>query len=342
MTKKLKEVIIDIKELLNGAVCKLHFTKTDIALLGIFLGVFGTLILAEWPIPVTKDIKYENKTYSDENPFKLKNDILRKHKNTFGIALTVDGSLLGGIGYFTTLKTPTVRPISKLITLLVTTFILYFFLIKMVEQKAKADYLPKIKFSQADLFFKIKYIIENNGLHPDELDKRILGVGVDEITKVNRLEDASENLDILGKLLDYPRKIEEDSSYFLKNLNLFFAELELPNWYFVYPIFDPNRKILRVIVSQDDTSENLQNLPPDVDFFEASTKLQNLPDEVIFPDTLKDKIRYDQKRELLISNGVMSETEKDELLRLSTNIWYKFGVEELFRKSKSSLHDKKI
>lgn len=69
---------------------------------------------------------------------------------------------------------------------------------------------------------------------------------------------------------------------------------------------------------------------------DPSEKLENLPEEIQFPDSLKDKICYDDdddKRKLLIFKGIMSKEEKGQLLNLSQCNHYKKVINALFRKS---------
>ena len=69
---------------------------------------------------------------------------------------------------------------------------------------------------------------------------------------------------------------------------------------------------------------------------ETSEKLKNLPNEARFPEHLKNKIRHDKSKKLLIYKGAMSEKEKGILLKLSKDIPYQNSVKELFQKSQSS------
>lgn len=63
---------------------------------------------------------------------------------------------------------------------------------------------------------------------------------------------------------------------------------------------------------------------------ETSKKLEELPSGLVFPGNLKNKIRYDANKKLLILKGVMSEEIKDRLLTLSADDSYKEAVEKLF------------
>jgi membrane protein YqaA with SNARE-associated domain len=65
----------------------------------------------------------------------------------------------------------------------------------------------------------------------------------------------------------------------------------------------------------------------------AVEKLKNLPPEVVFPVQLKDKIYYDDRKKLLIFNGVMTKNEKEELLRLSGDNKYKKAIMGLFQRA---------
>lgn len=74
----------------------------------------------------------------------------------------------------------------------------------------------------------------------------------------------------------------------------------------------------------------------DVDFsdvnFDSPLTVQRfytLPKGVEFPDSLKDKIRYEAKTKLLIFIGIMNEIEKEKLLDLSEDTQYKKAVEQL-------------
>ncbi|HHT9119210.1 MAG TPA: TonB-dependent receptor [Candidatus Hypogeohydataceae bacterium YC41] len=66
---------------------------------------------------------------------------------------------------------------------------------------------------------------------------------------------------------------------------------------------------------------------------ETSEKLENLSTEVQFSGHLKDKIRYDADRKLLIFKGVMLEEEKNELLNMSKDNNYQAAVNGLFQNS---------
>lgn len=81
--------------------------------------------------------------------------------------------------------------------------------------------------------------------------------------------------------------------------------------------------------------ENLWSFVPALykECVETSEKLSKLPAEVKFPESLKDKIRYDESRQLLTFKGVMAEEEKDKLLKLSQDIPYKDAIEALLRRS---------
>lgn len=77
----------------------------------------------------------------------------------------------------------------------------------------------------------------------------------------------------------------------------------------------------------------------------VSKRLESLPQEVEFPEGLKEKISYNPYRKLLsfkglMAEGVMSEEEKDELLRLSEDDAYKKAVEALFNYSRAAVKGK--
>ncbi|NVL89523.1 MAG: S8 family peptidase [Desulfobacterales bacterium] len=65
----------------------------------------------------------------------------------------------------------------------------------------------------------------------------------------------------------------------------------------------------------------------------TSAKQEILPEGMKFPDLLKDKIQYDADKKQLIFEGVMSQEEKDELLKLSPDDRYQKAVEALFQNS---------
>lgn len=67
--------------------------------------------------------------------------------------------------------------------------------------------------------------------------------------------------------------------------------------------------------------------------FQTSEELGNFPPGIIFPNPLKDKIRYYAKRKLLIFKGSMSKEERDTLLNLSTNASYRETIEALYERS---------
>ncbi len=61
-----------------------------------------------------------------------------------------------------------------------------------------------------------------------------------------------------------------------------------------------------------------------------STRLNSLPAPVKFPENLKGKVNYNAEDGRLIFKGVMTEEERDELLRLSKNIQYTAAVKTLY------------
>ena len=63
---------------------------------------------------------------------------------------------------------------------------------------------------------------------------------------------------------------------------------------------------------------------------ETSVKLEELPSGLVFPDNLRNKIRYDANKKLLIFKRVMSKEIKDRLLTLSADGSYKQAVEDFF------------
>lgn len=69
---------------------------------------------------------------------------------------------------------------------------------------------------------------------------------------------------------------------------------------------------------------------------ETSERLSILPAGIEFPEDLKNKIRYDESRQLLIFKETMSEEEKNVLLNLSTNVSdvsYRNAIESIFLRS---------
>ncbi|MBE9570247.1 MAG: S8 family peptidase [Proteobacteria bacterium] len=70
----------------------------------------------------------------------------------------------------------------------------------------------------------------------------------------------------------------------------------------------------------------------------TSAKLEILPEGMKFPNLLKDKIQYDADKKRLIFEGVMSQEEKDELLKLSPDYQYQKAVEALFQNSQKPPH----
>lgn len=82
---------------------------------------------------------------------------------------------------------------------------------------------------------------------------------------------------------------------------------------------------------------SLFELPRDAYVEEVSVKLENPVQEIEFSDSLKDKIHYDTGKELLTFKGIMSEEEKEELLKLpklSADRNYGEAIEGLFQKSR--------
>ncbi len=71
---------------------------------------------------------------------------------------------------------------------------------------------------------------------------------------------------------------------------------------------------------------------------EGSEKLAILPSEIVFDEHFKSKINYDASQQLLTFKGVMSEKERDGLLRLSQDVSYKKTIDVLFRRSQAILN----
>ena len=66
-----------------------------------------------------------------------------------------------------------------------------------------------------------------------------------------------------------------------------------------------------------------------------STSLNSLPPRVEFPENLKGKVSYNAEDGRLTFKGVMTEEERDKLLRLSRNIQYTAAVKTLYLQPRS-------
>jgi hypothetical protein len=80
----------------------------------------------------------------------------------------------------------------------------------------------------------------------------------------------------------------------------------------------------------------------DVDFSDAvfgipltMAMLDVLPKNIKFPESLKDRIKYNDRANYLVFIGVMSESDRDDLLNLSENVNYQKAVKKLFDQSYS-------
>jgi spermidine synthase/Flp pilus assembly protein TadD len=74
-------------------------------------------------------------------------------------------------------------------------------------------------------------------------------------------------------------------------------------------------------------------------FNEISADLESLPAGIQFPDPLKEKIRYDSAKKLLVfTKGVMPAGEREALLRLSQDPSYREAIETLAQRSRNSRH----
>lgn len=69
---------------------------------------------------------------------------------------------------------------------------------------------------------------------------------------------------------------------------------------------------------------------------DPSEKLENLPEGIQFPDSIKNKISYDADKRLLIFKGIMSKEEKNLLLALSQDVWYKRAIKSLFGRARNN------
>jgi hypothetical protein len=65
-------------------------------------------------------------------------------------------------------------------------------------------------------------------------------------------------------------------------------------------------------------------------------ELSKLRDRIKFPDSVKDRIRYDNSKLFLIFNGIMTEQDKNELLKLSGEASYQEAVTTLFNRSQEN------
>lgn len=145
---------------------------------------------------------------------------------------------------------------------------------------------------------------------------------------------------------------------FLSDLE-FFEEFEknnkeeIPFWLLGKIRYDPDRKLLisKAIMSMEEInklaviSEELSkkvlkfnsfyknSLCPIVLSDYTYAFLKKLPQEVQFPESIKNRIRYDDYLQLLIFKGLMKENEYNELLKLSQDSAYQNAVKELFSNS---------
>ncbi len=72
-----------------------------------------------------------------------------------------------------------------------------------------------------------------------------------------------------------------------------------------------------------------------------SARLNSLPAMVKFPENFKGKISYNTVDGRLTFKGVMTEKERDELLRLSRNIQYTAAVETLYHQPRTKTNTEK-
>jgi hypothetical protein len=79
-----------------------------------------------------------------------------------------------------------------------------------------------------------------------------------------------------------------------------------------------------------------------VDLDETVEKLPQLSKNIVFPNTFKDKIRYESSSNMLILNGVMSEEERGILLKLSLDESFKNAVQKLFQRSQKLKNKDKV
>ncbi len=66
-------------------------------------------------------------------------------------------------------------------------------------------------------------------------------------------------------------------------------------------------------------------------------KLEELPPGIKFPESLRDRMRYDRLEGLLIYAGFMTYNQRDELLALSADSQYQEAVERLFQMSQKDM-----
>jgi hypothetical protein len=67
--------------------------------------------------------------------------------------------------------------------------------------------------------------------------------------------------------------------------------------------------------------------------YESNSELKSLPADVVFPDSVAGRIRFDADRGRLLFVGVMSEESRTELRALSPDISYQKAVDDLFEAS---------
>lgn len=63
---------------------------------------------------------------------------------------------------------------------------------------------------------------------------------------------------------------------------------------------------------------------------EYSVQLAELPREVVFPQHLRDRIRYEPQQQRLVYRGFMTKRAFDELAALSDAVTYRRALEQLF------------
>jgi ferric-dicitrate binding protein FerR (iron transport regulator) len=63
---------------------------------------------------------------------------------------------------------------------------------------------------------------------------------------------------------------------------------------------------------------------------EYSVQLAELPREVVFPQHLRDRIRYEPQQQRLVYRGFMTKRAFDELAALSDAVSYRRALEQLF------------
>lgn len=202
----------------------IRINGNDLVLLGLSIGIAGTLILAKgYVFKSPRAIMDESASYFGANPFAVKNKVVQKWEGVGGIILLLPATILQLLGVFFNLTGQKAEPVfttplSNLIFLLLLSVVLMWGTNIVSGFVARNKAFPELKKMLAEAMEQTETVLNSDGLYAKEVGKNI---EVNRETRDTRLRSIRERLDTWERLFAFQRRKDEKDHGYLQRLKTY-------------------------------------------------------------------------------------------------------------------------